>query len=117
MRMSVGPRHFRDQVTSGWRHFADLEPPEDDVKLRRVPHEANNAPDFLGAAKTSEEKKQIAAAYLLIREMTLRGRGLAEDRTPSRGALERIAAQIRIEMRAVASTDATAGQVFDNFSD
>lgn len=117
MRMSVGPRHFRDQVASGSRHFADLEPSEDDVELRRVPPEANNARDFLRAAKASEEKKQIAATYLLIRKMTLRGRCLAEDWTPSRGARERIAAQIRIEMRAVASTDATASQVFDNFSD
>ena len=51
------------------------------------------------------------------REMTLRSCCLAEDRTPSSGARNRIAAQIRIEMCAIALTDSTAGQVFDDLRD
>ncbi len=50
-------------------------------------------------------------------QMTLRGGGLPENRTPSCGARDRIAAQIRIEMRAVSSHDSAAGQVFHNPSD
>ena len=98
-------------------HSADLEPSENNVKFRRIADEAERTSNFLGAPKASEEKKQIAAAYLVPREMTLRGRGLSEDRTPSRGARDRIAPQIRIEMRAVAPPDSTARQVFDNLSD
>src|ERR1700722_5862316 len=49
--------------------------------------------------------------------MALRGCGLPEDRTPSCGARNRFAAQIRIEMRAVVVTDSAAREVFDNPSD
>ena len=50
-------------------------------------------------------------------EMTLRGCGLPKDRTPSPAARNRIAAQIRIEMRAVSAHDSTAREVFHNPSD
>ena len=38
-------------------------------------------------------------------QVTLRGAGLTEDWTPSGGARERIAPQIRIEMRTVVAPD------------
>ena len=78
------------------------------MKLRRAADEVECAANLLSAPKASEEKKQIATAHLVPREMTLRGARLPEDRTPSRSARDRIAAQIRIEMRAVASTDLAA---------
>jgi len=98
-------------------HFPDLEPSEDNVKFRRVADEAELASNLLGAPKASEEKEQIAPAYLLVHEMTLRGCGLTEDWTPSRCARNRILAQIWIEMRAVASLESGPRQVFDNLRD
>jgi len=102
MRMSVGPWDFGDDGISSADHAADLEPSEDNVKDRRAAGETERAFNLFGAPKASKEKKQIAAAYLVAREMALRGSRLTEDRTPSRGACNRIAAQIGIEMRAVA---------------
>ena len=87
------------------------------MKVRRAADEAERASNSLGAPKASEEKKQIAAVYPVVREMALRGCGLTEDWTPSRGARNRIASQIRIEMRAVASAESAARQVFDNLRD
>ncbi len=103
MRMSVSPRNFGDDAIGGANHATDLEPSEDNVKVGRAADEAERAANLLGLSKASEENKQIAAAYILFLQMALRGRGLAEDRTPSRGARNSIAAQIRIEMRTVAS--------------
>jgi len=90
--MSVGPRDFGGQATGGADHAPDLEPSEDNVKFRRAADEAQRAAYPLGAPKASKEKKQIAAAYPMAGEMALRGSGLTEDWTPSRGARSRIAA-------------------------
>ena len=87
------------------------------MKFRRIGDEAERGPNLLGLPEASEEQEQVAASYLVPREMTLRGCGLAEDRTPSRGARDRIATQIRIEMRAIGPANSTASQVFDNPSD
>jgi len=87
------------------------------VKFRRIANEAERGPNLLGFPEASEEKKKISATNLMPREMTLRGCGLSEDRTPSLAASDRIAAQIWIQMRAVAPTDSTMRQVFDNPSD
>ena len=84
------------------------------MKFRRIADEAERGSNLLGLPEASEEQKKIAASYLVPREMTLRGCGLAEDRTPSRGARDRIAVQIWIEVRAVAPRDSTARQVFDD---
>src|SRR5258708_35992585 len=94
-----------------------MEPPEDHVKFRGVADESEHASNLLGAPKASEEKKQIAASHMVPREMALRGARLPEDWTPSRGARDRVAPQIGIEMRTVASADAAARQVFDNRRD
>ena len=112
--MSVGPRDFGRELIGCARHSPDLEPSEDNVKFRRIANEAESASNLLGTLKASEEEEQIADGYLLVREMTLRSCCLAEDRTPSRGARDRVAAQIRIEMRAITMPDSTAGQVFDH---
>ena len=115
--MSGGPRLFGGEAAGGSGHTPDLEPSENDVKFRLAADEAERASKSLGAPKASEEKKQIAAAYLLVREMALCGSGLSEDWAPSRGARNRIAAQIGIEMRAVASLESVTRQVFDNLRD
>ena len=115
--MSGCPGLFGGEVSGDCGDAPDLEPSEDDVKSRRIADEAERASDSLGATKISEEKKQIAWTDLVPREMALRGARLPEDWTPSRGARDRIAAQIRIEMRAVASTDLAVRQVFDNLRD
>jgi len=86
--MRGGPRNFGGEFVGRSRNSADLQPAEDDVKIPRVASEAEYASCLLGASKASEEKKQVARAYRLIREMALRGGGLAEDWTPSRGARE-----------------------------
>ena len=117
MRMFAGPRDFSGEAGGGLGDSPDLKPSEDDVKFRGVADESEHASSFLGAPKASEEKKQIAASYLVPREMALRGSRLPEDWTPSRGARDRVAPQIGIEMRTVASADAAARQVFDNRSD
>jgi hypothetical protein len=117
MRMSIGPRDFRGEVIVCARYSSNLQPAENDVKFRRISDESECACDLLSLPKASEEKKKIAASYFVARQMALCGSSLAEDRTPSCGACDRIAAQIRIEMRAVASTDSAARQVFDNFRD
>ena len=83
------------------------------MNLRRTVDEAKRGSNLLRLPEASEEKKKIAASYLVPREMALRGTSLPEDRTPSRGALDRIASQIGIEMRAVASPDSAACEVFD----
>lgn len=117
MRMSCSPRDFGREVIGCARHFADLQPSENDVKVRRIADEAERASKLLGTSKASEEEEQVAGAHLLVREMALGGRGLAEDWAPSRGTRERVAPQIRIEMSAVASADSAARQVFDNLRD
>ncbi len=115
--MSVGPWDFSGEAIGRLGYSADLEPSEDNVKFWRAADETELASNLLGAPKASEEQEQIAAAYPVAGEMTLRGTSLPENRTPSRGARNRIAAQIRIEMRAVALADAAARQVFDKLSD
>jgi len=87
------------------------------VKFRRIADESERACDLLSAPKASEEKKEIAASYFVARQMALRGSSLPEGRPPSRGSPDRVAAQIGIEMRAVASTDSAARKVFYNFRD
>jgi hypothetical protein len=49
--------------------------------------------------------------------MALRRSSLTEDWTPSRGARDRIAAQIRIQMSAAAAADSAVRQVLDNLRD
>ena len=117
MRMAVGPWNFRDQPIGGASDSADLQPSKDHVKFRRATDEAERASSLVRAAETSEKEKEVAGANLLLREMTLRGGSLPEDRTPSWGTSDRVAAQIGIEMRAVASTDSAARKVFYNFRD
>src|SRR5271163_4058578 len=117
MRMCARPRDFGGEFVARLRASADLQPAEDRVKLRRVADEAELAASLLRAPKTSEEKKQVPRTYRLICEMALRGSGLAEDWTPARGARERIAAQVGIEMRASAVCDSATGQVFDDLRD
>src|ERR1700678_2046262 len=117
MRMAVGPWNFRDQPVGGASDSADLQPSKDHVNFRRAGDEAERASNLLRVPKPSEEEKKVARANLLLREVTLRGGGLPEDRTPSCGARDRIAAQIGIEMRAVASPDSATRQVFDNLRD
>ena len=117
MRMSIGPRDFGDDAIGGSSNFSDLQPSEDNVKFSRVADEAKRASGFLRASKASEKQKQIARSNPMATEMTLRGCGLPEDRTPSCGARNRVAAQIRIEMCAISSQDSTAGQVFHDPSD
>lgn len=115
--MSVGPRNFGHEVTVRGGDSPDLEPSEYRVKFWRARDEAKRASNIFDAAKTSKEKKQVAWANLVAREMALCGARLSEDRTPSGAARNRLAAQIRIEMRAVASTNAASRQVFDNLRD
>ncbi len=117
MRMPSGPRNLSGQIVGRARDPADLQPSEDDVKLRRATDEAERAANLLNTPKASEEKKQIAWTHVVTREMTLRGARLAEDRTPPGAARNRIAAQIRIEMRAVATADLAVSQVLDNLRD
>ena len=90
------------------------------MKFRRISDESECACDLLSLPKASEEKKKIAASYFVARQMALCGSSLAEDRTPSCGACDRIAAQIRIEMRAVRPADVVyvaSREVFDNLRD
>jgi hypothetical protein len=115
--MSVGPRHFSHEAVGGLGHYSYLQPAEDDVKFRRIADESEHACDLLSAPKASEEKKEIAASYFVARQMALCGAGLAENRTPSSGSRDSVAAQVGIEMRAVASTDSAARKVFYNFRD
>ena len=115
--MTIGPRDLRGEVIVCARYSPDLEPSEDNVKFRRIADESERASDLLSAPKASEEKKEIAASYFVARQMALCGSSLAENRTPSCSASNRVPAQIRIEMRAVASTDSAARQVFYNFRD
>jgi hypothetical protein len=117
MRMAVGPWNFRDQPIGGASDSADLQPSKDHVKFRRATDEAERASSLVRAAETSEKEKEVAGANLLLREMTLRGGSLPEDRTPSWGTSDRVAAQIGIEMRAVASPDSASRQVFDDLCD
>lgn len=112
--MSGRPRPFDGEVGGDSGDVPNLKPSEDNVKFRCIADEAEPTSNLFGASKASEEQKKIAASDFVPREMTLRGRGLAEDRTPSRGARDRIAAQIRIEMRAITLLYSTARQVFDN---
>ncbi len=100
--MSLSPRLLSGNGIGSWFHGPDLEPSKNYMKRRLAADEAELTCDFLGAPKISEEKKQVARTDPLLLEMTLRGRGLAEDRTPSCGACNRIAAQIWIQMGAVA---------------
>ncbi len=115
--MSGRPGLFGGDVSGSCGDVPDLQPSKDDVKFRRVADEAERTSDFLGAAKISEKNKQIAWADVVAREMALRGAGLSKDWTPSRGARNRLAAQIRIEMRTVATADSSMGQVFNNLRD
>ncbi len=101
--MSLSPRLLCGNGIGSWFHAPDLEPSKDYMKRPLAADEAELTSDFLGAPKISEEKKQVASRDPLLLEMTLRGRGLAEDRTPSYGARNRIAAQIWIQMGAVVS--------------
>lgn len=117
MRMSGCPGLFGGKVSRDCGDAPDLEPSEDNVKSRCIADEAERASDFLGTTKISEKNKQIAWTDVVPREMTLRCARLPEHRTPSCGARDRIAAQIGIEMRAVASTDLAARKVFHNFRD
>jgi hypothetical protein len=117
MRMSIGPWDFRGEVIVCARYSPDLHPAEDDVKFRRIADESEYASDLLSAPKASEEKKEIAASYFMARQMALCGSSLAENRTPSSSTRNRVSPQIRIEMRAVATTDAAARQVLDDLSD
>jgi hypothetical protein len=117
MRMPSGPWDFGCEAARGRRDSSYLEPSEDDVKLRRATNEAKCISDLFGVTKASKEEKQIAAVYLVASEMALRGSSLSEDWAPSRGARDRFAAQIGIEMRAVASVESAACQGFDNPGD
>ena len=112
--MSVGPRDFGNEAVGGSSNLADLQPSEDNVKFWRVADKAKRASDFLRAAEASEKQKQIAMPNPMATEMALRGCGLPENRTPSYGASDRVAAQIRIEMRTIAASDSSMRQVFDN---
>ena len=112
--MSTGPRDFVNEAVGGSSNFPDLQPSEDNVKFWRVADEAKSASDFLRASEASEKQKQVALANPMATEMALRGRGLPEDRTPSCGARNRVASQIRIEMRTVVVTDSGACEVFNN---
>jgi len=47
------------------------------------------------------------------REMALRGAGLAEDRAPSASASNRVATQVRIQMRTIGTRYSSARQAFD----
>jgi hypothetical protein len=66
MRMSVCPRLFEDEAAGGSGHASDLEPSEYNVNFRLIPDEAEPAANLPGSSKASEEKKKIAAAYLLV---------------------------------------------------
>jgi hypothetical protein len=50
---------------------------------------------------------------MMPREMTLCGAGLAEDWPPSARPPNRVATQVRIEMRAVGACDPSARQALD----
>ena len=115
--MSGRPWPFDGEVGCDSGDVPNLKPSENNVKCRCVADKAKCVSNLLGSSKASKEKKQIADANLLVREMALRGIGLAEDRTPSRSARDGVASQIGIKMRTVVSADTSASQVFDNPSD
>jgi len=117
MRMGGGPGDLGREAVGRLRDATDLQPAEDDVQLGCLAHEAEPTANLLGSPKAAEEKEEISLLYFVAAQVTLRGAGLPEDRTPSRGARDRIAAQIRIEMRAVVAPDSAAGQVFDDLRD
>jgi len=54
---------------------------------------------------------------MMPREMTLRGAGLAEDWPPSASALNRVASQVRVEMRAITARYPSARQALDDRRD
>ena len=113
MRMSCCPRDLGRDAIGRANRPPDLHPAVDDVKLRRPADEAEPASDPLGLPEAPVEKEE--QVFLLVAgQVTLRGSGLAEDWTPSGGAHERIAPQIRIEMRTVVAPDSAARQVFDD---
>lgn len=115
--MSSRPRKLGGNAVGRRRDSPHLQPSKNDVKFRRIGKEAKQASDLLGAPKASEEEKQITRTNRMSSEMALRGSSLPEDRTPSRSARDRIAPQIGIEVRALASLDPTASKLFNNFRD
>ena len=115
--MSIGPWDFSHEAVGCLSHSPNLHPSEDNVKFRRIADESERASDLLSAPKASEEKEEIAASCFVARQMALCGSSLAENRTPSGSARNRVSAQIRVEMRAIESVNSTSRQVFDNPSD
>src|SRR5271169_3525612 len=113
MRMACRPRQLRSDTLSRANHPPHLHPPVNDVKLRRPADEAEPASDALGLSEASVEKEE-QRLRLVAGQVTLRGTGLTEDWTPSRGARERVAPQIRIEMRTVVAPDSATRQVLDD---
>jgi len=87
------------------------------VKCRRVANETKRAAGLLGRSKRSEEKKQVPRPDRIASEMALCGSGLPEDRTPTRSTCNRLASQIGIEVRSLASAYPAARQVFDHLRD
>ena len=113
MRMSCSPRELRGDTIGRANHPPDLQPTVDDVKLRRPADEAEHPSVPLGLPEASVEKKE-QRRRLVAGQVTLRRSGLTEDWTPSSSAHERIAPQIRIEMRTVVPSDSAVRQVFDD---
>lgn len=117
MRMTSRPGDLGRDGIRGGDHPPDLQPSEDDVKCRLTTHEAELPRRMFGTSKGSEEHKQVARADCIASEMTLRCAGLAKDRTPTGGACDRIASQIGIEMRTVASANSASRQILGKLRD
>jgi hypothetical protein len=97
------------------KNLAHLEPSEEAVDARCLPHESPLAAKLFDSFEPTEEEKDVSRANVPIREPALRSGFLAEGRKPSWLALESVSAEIRVEMNDGIGVLLAARQVANDF--
>src|SRR5260370_34361072 len=94
----------------------DLQPTEDDMEIRCIPHIAIFSSNLLDAPEPSVENKHITFPYILVLQMSLSRSRLAEHRLPVCQPGHARPVQVGVEMRIRIRFDVALGQITDNCS-
>ena len=121
MRMVRQPRTScasPGHIGTNGNDLGHLQPAEQPVHRRRVPHVSPSAPgDVLRRSEPAEEQKKITGADTFSRQVTLRDVHLPERWLPPRPTRKCTHLKIRVEMTAIIPPDAATGQIFNEGSE
>ena len=118
IRQPRAGRARADRIGANGNDLGHLEPTEQPVQARRVPHVSPCAPcDPLHRSEQAEVEKKVTAADTLARQVALRGLELPERGPPAGLPRKRTNLKIWIEVAAIFASDATSRQVLNERSE